>query len=107
MLQVSTTTSKGKAMRKTADASTGREVRVEKEGNVTRKLPLSTLMRAARDRKNKTLDEMADITGLAKSTLWEMENDYQIDPRLSTLKRVCWAYGFGISRIDNHEITGD
>ena len=68
------------------------------------KQSLSILMRSNRERKNKTLDEMAEITGLGKSTLWELENEYQIDPRLSTLKAICWAYGFGISRIANHDI---
>ena len=76
-----------------------------KQVNTTRKLPLSVLMRTARERKGKTLDQMAEMAGLAKSTLWEMEADLQLDPRLSSLKRVCWSYGFGISRIDNHDIV--
>lgn len=61
-------------------------------------------MRASREKKGLTLDQMAEETTLAKSTLWEMENDYQIDPRLSTLKAVCRAYGFGISLVNNHDV---
>jgi transcriptional regulator with XRE-family HTH domain len=73
-------------------------------GSLPRKQPLSALMKEYRRRKGMTLDEMAVVAGLAKSSLWELENDQQIDPRLSTLKRVCHAYGFGISRIENHDI---
>lgn len=104
MLQSVVTTTKGKAMSKQLGTQSGTSPAMAKD-SVTRKMPLSILMRHSRERKGKTLDEMAELTGLAKSTLWEMENDYQIDPRLSTLKRVCFAYGFGISRIDNHDIT--
>lgn len=70
-----------------------------------RKLPLAVLMRSARERKGLTLDEMVEITGLAKSTLWEAENGHQIDPRLSTLKRITFGYGFSIARIANHDVA--
>lgn len=66
---------------------------------VRRKQRLSAIMRANRLRTGKTLDDMVAMTKLGKSTLWELENDYQIDPRLSTLQAVCKAYGFSISRI--------
>lgn len=64
---------------------------------------LSKLMTTYRAKKDKTLDEMAELTKLAKSTLWEMENDWQIDPRLSTLQSVCKHYGFAISRVANYK----
>lgn len=103
---VSVSSAKGKAMpSKQTGVSAGQQVEVAKESSTAHKQSLSQLMCSTRERKGKTLDEMAEATGLAKSTLWEMENDYQIDPRLSTLQRVCWAYGFGISRIANHLVT--
>lgn len=72
--------------------------------DLTRRLLLSTLMRESRERSGKSLDEMAKLTGLSKSTLSEMERDFQIDPRISTVKRICWAYEFSIARIANHDI---
>lgn len=61
--------------------------------------PLGQLMRERRKHMRYTLDAMVARTGLSKSTLWEMENNVQINPRHTTLAAVCRAYKLDIAAV--------
>ncbi len=69
--------------------------------------PLSVMMRNKREAKRVSLEQISEQTGIAIQTLYELENDYLIDPRLSFLKRICYIYGIRVEDIDNHDIEGE
>lgn len=66
---------------------------------IARKMLLAELMRDRRESLGWTLAEMAHRTGISKTSLWQLENRQSVDPRLSTTKAICKAYGFSFARI--------
>ena len=64
---------------------------------------LADLMREARNKSGRTLDEMARRTGISKTQLWSLEARQRIDPRFSTVKMVCKQYGFSIGKISDFD----
>ena len=67
------------------------------------KKPLAELMREARNKRGRTLDQMAQLTGISKTQLWSLEARQRIDPRFSTVKMVCKKYGFSIGMISDFD----
>jgi len=61
---------------------------------------LSVLMRKGRAKAGMTIEEMSERCGISVQTLFEMEEDYRLDPMLSIVHLVCAAYGFGIEEIE-------
>lgn len=47
--------------------------------------PLGQVLREWRHANRYSLAEMAVMTGIAKSRLWELESRHRVDPQLSTL----------------------
>ena len=60
---------------------------------------LGELMRQQRARLGYTLDDAAALSGLAKSTLWEVESATQVDPKLSTILAICGTYRIQLNEI--------
>lgn len=66
---------------------------------IARKMLLAELMRECRASRGTTLAEMAQQAGIGTTCLWQLENRQSVDPRLSTVKAICKAYGFSFARI--------
>lgn len=47
--------------------------------------PLGRTLRSFRKSNRYSLDELASLSGLSKSHVWQLENDAKTDPQLSTL----------------------
>jgi len=69
----------------------------------SRKMLLSELMCEYREKRGESLAEMSRRAGIGKTSLWQLEKRQSVDPRLSTVKTICKAYGFSFARISDFD----